>query len=132
MQVCSSTENGPPGRATSYKFLQFLSTFSAVLGTIGLVFYAFPYLGIIFPPLIILYYAASVYYRRSSVEAKRMDSLLRSFLYGSYTGSIYQDLLVFIFYLSYCSKHRGINGLIDHTGVWASGSSTHFISGLWN
>ena len=45
-----------------------------------------PYLGIIFVPLIILYYIAAIYYRRSSVEMKRLDSLLRSILYGSYSG----------------------------------------------
>lgn len=49
-------------------------------------FYTFPYLGIIFVPLMILYYIAAVYYRRSSVEAKRLDSLLRSALYSSYSG----------------------------------------------
>ncbi|KAF9562072.1 multidrug resistance-associated ABC transporter [Agrocybe pediades] len=68
--------------------MQFLSAFSSVIGTVGLVFYAFPYLGIIFPPLVVLYYAASVYYRRSSVEAKRLDSLFRSFMYGSYTETL--------------------------------------------
>ena len=65
---------------------QFLTTFASVVGTVVLVFYTFPYLGIIFLPLGVLYYAASVYYRRSSVETKRLDSLLRSFLYGSYSG----------------------------------------------
>jgi len=57
---------------------QLLSTFSSVLGTVGLVFYTFPLLGIIFAP--------SIYYRRSSVETKRLDSLMRSALYGSYSG----------------------------------------------
>ncbi|TFK50066.1 multidrug resistance-associated ABC transporter [Heliocybe sulcata] len=67
---------------------QFLSTFSSVLGTVALVFYTFPYLGIIFAPLSILYYAASIYYRRTSVETKRLDSLMRSSLYASYTESL--------------------------------------------
>ena len=68
--------------------LKFLTTFSTVLGTIALVFYTFPYLGIIFIPMGALYYIISIYYRRSSVETKRLDSLLRSILYGSYSGNI--------------------------------------------
>ncbi|CAA7257506.1 unnamed protein product [Cyclocybe aegerita] len=69
-------------------FMQFLLTLSSVFGTIGLVFYTFPYLGIIFIPLTTLYYWASMYYRRSSVETKRLDSLLRSVLYGSYSETL--------------------------------------------
>ncbi|RDX46560.1 multidrug resistance-associated ABC transporter [Lentinus brumalis] len=61
---------------------------SSVLGTAGLVFYTFPYLGIIFVPMIILYYFASLYYRRSSVEIKRVDSLLRSNLFASYSETL--------------------------------------------
>ncbi|KAF8815566.1 multidrug resistance-associated ABC transporter [Phlegmacium glaucopus] len=68
--------------------MQFLTTFSSVLGTIALVFYTFPYLGIIFLPMAFLYYFVSVYYRRSSVETKRLDSLLRSILYGSYSETL--------------------------------------------
>ena len=49
-------------------------------------FYTFPYLGIIFVPMIIFYYMAALYYRASSVETKRIDSLLRSLLYASYSG----------------------------------------------
>ncbi|OBZ78499.1 Canalicular multispecific organic anion transporter 1 [Grifola frondosa] len=70
------------------RILQLLSTFSSVLGTVALVFYTFPYLGIIFVPLMILYYLAAIYYRRSSVETKRLDSLLRSALYASYSESL--------------------------------------------
>ena len=61
---------------------------SAVLGTAALVFYTFPYLGIILVPLIVLYYLAALYYRRTSVEVKRLDSNLRSILYASYTGRL--------------------------------------------
>jgi ATP-binding cassette subfamily C (CFTR/MRP) protein 1 len=57
-----------------------------VLGTIGLVFYTFPFLGIIFVPLTILYQTVATFYRRSSVETKRLDSLMRSALYSSYSG----------------------------------------------
>lgn len=66
---------------------QFLSTFMSVLGTVALVFYTFPYLGIIFVPLSLCYLYVASYYRRTSVETKRLDSLLRSELYGSYSGA---------------------------------------------
>ncbi|RPD56133.1 multidrug resistance-associated ABC transporter [Lentinus tigrinus ALCF2SS1-7] len=61
---------------------------SSIVGTAGLVFYTFPYLGIIFAPMIVLYYAASLYYRRNSVEMKRLDSLLRSNLFASYSETL--------------------------------------------
>lgn len=67
---------------------QLLFTSSSVIGTAVLVFYTFPYLGIIFLPLGILYYGAAVYYRRSSVETKRLDSLMRSALYSSYSETL--------------------------------------------
>ncbi|RDB25946.1 Multidrug resistance-associated protein 1 [Hypsizygus marmoreus] len=66
----------------------FLSTFASVLGTVALVFYTFPLLGIIFAPMAVLYYFASLYYRRTSVETKRLDSLLRSALYSSYSETL--------------------------------------------
>ncbi|KAJ7100917.1 multidrug resistance-associated ABC transporter [Mycena belliarum] len=65
-----------------------LTTFSSVIGTIFLVFYTFPYLGIIFAPMMVIYYVVSVYYRRSSVETKRLDSLMRSALYSSYSETL--------------------------------------------
>jgi ATP-binding cassette, subfamily C (CFTR/MRP), member 1 len=86
---------------TTKDTLHFLSTFSSVIGTlVALVFYTFhfPYLGIIFLPMEFLYYIVSVYYRRSSVEAKRLDSILRSILYESYSGSTF--LLVILDFLS--------------------------------
>ncbi|KAF8882127.1 P-loop containing nucleoside triphosphate hydrolase protein [Infundibulicybe gibba] len=67
---------------------QFLSTFSSVLGTVALVFYTFPLLGIIFAPMAVLYWLVSMFYRRSSVETKRLDSLMRSSLYGSYSETL--------------------------------------------
>ncbi|PPR03716.1 hypothetical protein CVT24_007391 [Panaeolus cyanescens] len=65
-----------------------LNSFSSVIGTAALVFYTFPYLGIIFLPMGILYYMISVYYRHSSVETKRMDSVLRSVLYASFSEAL--------------------------------------------
>ncbi|KAJ6465868.1 multidrug resistance-associated ABC transporter [Mycena sanguinolenta] len=72
----------------SMTLMQLLTTFASVLGTVGLVFYTFPLLGIIFAPMAILYYLVALYYRRSSVEAKRLDSLMRSSLYASYTETL--------------------------------------------
>ncbi|KAF7343004.1 Oligomycin resistance ATP-dependent permease YOR1 [Mycena venus] len=85
--------------------MQFAISFCSVLGTVTLVFYGtsksafspcsvlirisvFPYLGILFVPLTVLYLLASIYYRRTSVETKRMDSLLRSALYASYSETL--------------------------------------------
>lgn len=56
------------------------------MGTVGLVFYTFPYLGILFVPLTIAYYGFAMFYRRTSVETKRLDSLMRSSLYAAYSG----------------------------------------------
>jgi ATP-binding cassette, subfamily C (CFTR/MRP), member 1 len=65
---------------------QLLFTLFQVFGTIALVFYTFPLLGIIFAPLFLAYFIVATFYRRTSVETKRLDSLLRSALYASYTG----------------------------------------------
>ncbi|KAG2004754.1 ATP-binding cassette transporter [Coprinopsis cinerea AmutBmut pab1-1] len=67
---------------------QFANTLFSVFGTIALVFYTFPYLGIAFVPLAIFYQLVSVYYRTSAVEIKRWDSVLRSLLYSSYSESL--------------------------------------------
>jgi len=72
----------------SMTLMQLLTTFSNVVGTVALVFYTFPLLGIIFAPMAILYYLVALYYRRSSVETKRLDSLMRSALYASYTETL--------------------------------------------
>ncbi|KAJ3898403.1 multidrug resistance-associated ABC transporter [Lentinula edodes] len=68
--------------------MQFLATVSSIVGTIGLVFYIFPFLGIIFAPMSILYWFFSLYYRRSSVEVKRLDSLARSNFYSSFSETL--------------------------------------------
>ncbi|KAJ3506143.1 hypothetical protein NLJ89_g7032 [Agrocybe chaxingu] len=72
----------------SMTMTQALLTFSSVLGTVALVFYTFPYLGIVFAPMSVLYYMVATYYRRSSVETKRLDSLMRSILYGSLSETL--------------------------------------------
>lgn len=67
---------------------QFTLTFSNVGGSIFLVFYVFPYLGTIFVPMTILYTGFFLFYRRTSIETKRLDSILRSKLYASYSESL--------------------------------------------
>ncbi|KZP34056.1 hypothetical protein FIBSPDRAFT_943122 [Athelia psychrophila] len=52
------------------------------------VFYTFPYLGIVFVPLTFIYWIVANYYRRTSVETKRLDSLMRSTLYGSLSETL--------------------------------------------
>lgn len=69
-------------------FFQLTNAVMSVFGTVALVFYTFPYLGILFAPLGVLYWIAANYYRRTSVETKRLDSLMRSALYASYTGMV--------------------------------------------
>ncbi|THU93933.1 multidrug resistance-associated ABC transporter [Dendrothele bispora CBS 962.96] len=68
--------------------MQLTTQIMSVLGTIALVFYVFPYLGLIFIPLSVLYYLVQAYYRRTSVETKRLDSLMRSALYSSYSETL--------------------------------------------
>ncbi|KAK0453030.1 multidrug resistance-associated ABC transporter [Armillaria borealis] len=67
---------------------QFLNSFSSVVGTFALIFYIFPLLGIILFPTIALYYFLSLYYRRTSVETKRLGSLMRSAFYSSYSETL--------------------------------------------
>ncbi|KAK0242171.1 multidrug resistance-associated ABC transporter, partial [Armillaria nabsnona] len=67
---------------------QFLNTFSSVVGTFALIFYIFPLLGIILFPTVALYYFLSLYYRRTSVETKRLSSLMRSAFYSSYSETL--------------------------------------------
>ncbi|KAH9931733.1 multidrug resistance-associated ABC transporter [Epithele typhae] len=65
-----------------------LTLISTVFGTAALVFYTFPLLGLIFIPMIIFYTLVAMYYTRSSVETKRIDSILRSGLYASYSETL--------------------------------------------
>jgi ATP-binding cassette subfamily C (CFTR/MRP) protein 1 len=69
---------------------------ASILGSVVLVFYTFPYLGIIFLPLVLLYYLVSSYYRRTSVETKRLESILRSTLYSSFSGKLCNSVILFL------------------------------------
>ncbi|KAL0574913.1 hypothetical protein V5O48_007057 [Marasmius crinis-equi] len=68
--------------------LSFIFVAASVLGTMGLVFYTIPLVGIMFGPTALLYYAMSIFYRRTSVEIKRLDSLSRSAFYSSYSETL--------------------------------------------
>ncbi|CAD6567059.1 MAG: hypothetical protein TREMPRED_003289 [Tremellales sp. Tagirdzhanova-0007] len=63
---------------------QLLSNALSVVGTFALVMYSFPYLGLVFIPLGVFYYLVASYYRQTSREVKRVDSILRSFIYSSF------------------------------------------------
>jgi ABC-type multidrug transport system fused ATPase/permease subunit len=67
---------------------QLSSQLASVFGTVGLVIWSYDWLGLMFPPLFICYYFFSAFYRRTSREAKRLDSVLRSLLYASYTEAL--------------------------------------------
>ncbi len=68
----------------SFVWNQLLQNALDVVGTFSLVVYTFPYLGLIFVPLVILYYLAATYYRKTSREIKRVDSISRSAIYSSF------------------------------------------------
>ncbi|KAG7091281.1 hypothetical protein E1B28_010329 [Marasmius oreades] len=74
--------------ALPMNLMTFLFIVAAVFGTVGLVFYTIPLLGIMFAPTIVVYYVMSVFYRRTSVEIKRLDSLARSAFYSSYSETL--------------------------------------------
>ncbi|KDQ12182.1 hypothetical protein BOTBODRAFT_34790 [Botryobasidium botryosum FD-172 SS1] len=69
-------------------WFQFLQQGSSVFGTVGLVVWSYHWLGVMFPPLFLSFWFLLTYYRRTSREAQRMDSLLRSLLYASYTEAL--------------------------------------------
>ncbi|CAE6393728.1 unnamed protein product [Rhizoctonia solani] len=69
-------------------WFQLLSNAFSILGTVALVFYTYAWLGIMFPPLFLLYWYFSMFYRRTSIEVKRLDSILRSLLYAAFSEAL--------------------------------------------
>ncbi|EIW71607.1 hypothetical protein TREMEDRAFT_27765 [Tremella mesenterica DSM 1558] len=61
----------------------FLSSALSVVGTFALIIYTYPYLGLAFIPLLFFFYLCASYYRKTSRELKRLDSLLRSHVYSA-------------------------------------------------
>ncbi|WWC92110.1 uncharacterized protein L201_007064 [Kwoniella dendrophila CBS 6074] len=56
----------------------------AAVGTFGLILYTYPWLGIAFIPLCLFYWICGSYYRQTSREIKRIDSITRSNIYSSF------------------------------------------------
>lgn len=74
--------------ALPMNLITFAFIVATVFGVVGLVFYTIPLLGIMFAPTALVYYFVAAYYRRTSVEIKRLDSLSRSTFYSSYSESL--------------------------------------------
>ncbi|KAG0299227.1 hypothetical protein BGZ98_010242 [Dissophora globulifera] len=68
----------------SESYRMFTGTASIVLSTFILITVIFPYFLIPLVPMLIFYYYAAIYYRSSSRELKRIDSILRSSLYAHF------------------------------------------------
>jgi len=100
--------------------------FSSVLGTVALVFYTFPLLGIIFAPMVVLYYLVSMYYRRTSIETKRIDSLMRSILYASFSG---ESKLLFYEKKCHLTMTRNYDGPCHYSSIpWTGEFSFSMLS----
>ncbi len=56
----------------------------SVLGTVALVGWTYPLLLVIFPPMFVFYGLFAAYYRASSREVKRLDSVLRSHVFTDF------------------------------------------------
>ncbi|WVW81052.1 hypothetical protein I302_103043 [Kwoniella bestiolae CBS 10118] len=56
----------------------------AAVGSFGLILYTYPWLDIAFIPLCLFYWLCGGYYRQTSREIKRIDSITRSQIYSSF------------------------------------------------
>lgn len=72
----------------AFQWHQFLTQVMSVLGTVALVFYTFPLLGILFGPILFVYLSLSIFFRRTSRELKRMDSTTRSFIFSNFAEQL--------------------------------------------
>ncbi|KAH7103875.1 ATP-dependent bile acid permease [Auriculariales sp. MPI-PUGE-AT-0066] len=72
----------------SFILFNLLTGVASIFGTVALVFYTFAYLGILFAPLSIIYTVAFLFYRRNSVEVKRLDSVLRSSVFSHFVETL--------------------------------------------
>ncbi|KAH7104651.1 ATP-dependent bile acid permease [Auriculariales sp. MPI-PUGE-AT-0066] len=70
------------------QFVQIVNTFLFVVTTLGIVFFQFPPLVFIVMPLGLLYAACFVFYRQSSVEIRRVESIVRSSTFNSYVETL--------------------------------------------
>ncbi|KAF9352484.1 hypothetical protein BGX26_009716 [Mortierella sp. AD094] len=72
----------------SESYRMFTGTASMVISTFILISVIFPYFLIPLVPMLIFYYYAAIYYRSSSREIKRIDSILRSSLYAHFSETL--------------------------------------------
>ncbi|KAF9372450.1 hypothetical protein CPB97_001258, partial [Podila verticillata] len=72
----------------SESYRMFTGTASIVLSTFILISAIFPYFLIPLVPMLVFYYYAAIYYRSSSRELKRIDSILRSSLYAHFSETL--------------------------------------------
>ncbi|KAF9566632.1 hypothetical protein EC968_003681 [Mortierella alpina] len=72
----------------SESYRMFTGTAAIVLSTFILISVIFPYFLIPLVPMLLFYYFAAIYYRSSSRELKRLDSILRSSLYAHFSETL--------------------------------------------
>ncbi|KAG0334412.1 hypothetical protein BG004_000426, partial [Podila humilis] len=72
----------------SESYRMFTGTAAIVLSTFILISVIFPYFLIPLVPMLAFYYYAAIYYRASSRELKRIDSILRSSLYAHFSETL--------------------------------------------
>ncbi|KAF9277276.1 hypothetical protein BGZ74_003407 [Mortierella antarctica] len=72
----------------SESYRMFTGTAAIVLSTFILISVIFPYFLIPLVPMLVFYYYAAIYYRSSSRELKRIDSILRSSLYAHFSETL--------------------------------------------
>ncbi|KAF9581339.1 hypothetical protein BGW38_001686 [Lunasporangiospora selenospora] len=72
----------------SESYRMFTGTASMVISTFILIAVIFPYFLAPLVPMLVFYYYAAIYYRSSSRELKRLDSILRSSLYAHFAETL--------------------------------------------
>ena len=66
----------------------FINTLGVTISTFGLIIYATPFFAVPLLPLLVMYYYIQLYYRRTSREIKRLDSIARSPLYAHFSETL--------------------------------------------
>lgn len=67
-----------------FQWYNMLVNLAAVFGTIFLVFYVFPLLGILFIPLTVIYIVVGKFISKTSREITRLDAVQKSFIYSAF------------------------------------------------
>lgn len=71
-----------------FGWFQFLTQVLSVCGTVVLVFYTYAYLGILFVPMLLLFFGLSSFFGHTSRDLKRIDSTTRSFIYSHFAEQL--------------------------------------------